>query len=121
MIFRDRLDCFRLIIHYELDNIDLLEDLHRSTTRFLKSRATKYKLESIILKYLKQLYATISKKEIKKILQEARQNLFELEQDIFEKNAAGLEELTLWLDSRLKEISIEQMMKNRLSKKMGLH
>ena len=46
---------FNLIIHFELENFDLLEYVIKSTSRYLKKQKKDYQAEFLIIKYLKKL------------------------------------------------------------------
>ena len=46
---------FNLIIHFELNNFDLLEYVIKSTSRYLKKQKKDYQVEFLIIKYLKKL------------------------------------------------------------------
>ncbi len=104
---------YNLIIEYELGNYDILDDLHRSISRFLKNRDIKYKLESVMLTQLKQLFKLFNKTDIKKHFQTFQTLLNELQQDEFERNAGGLEEYALWVVSKLKRQPMSLLLKEK--------
>jgi len=52
---------FNLIIHFELENYDLLEYIIKSTSRHLKKQNKDYQVEFLIIKYLKKLIKTDNK------------------------------------------------------------
>lgn len=106
-----------LVIHYELGNDELLDDVYRSTQRFLSKRAVKHKFESIVLQYFKKIYTAIHRKTLIQIYQEFREKLAMLEQDEHEKKVDCLEEVILWVESKLQKVAIQQLMQNKRHQK----
>lgn len=105
---------YNLIIEYELGNDDILDDLHRSISRFLNSRSTKYQLELVMLQELKQLFKQYNKTARRKQLQRFKAALQQLENNPTEQRAPGLEEFSLWIESKLSNKTMEELMKKLL-------
>jgi len=98
---------FNLIIHYELDHIDLLPSLIRSTTRFLQKRKRLYKTESAIMAFLNnKLPKTNSKKEVLLFFNELKIELEEIIKDPYEAKAFKYFDFIAWLQSKIENKSV---------------
>ena len=54
---------FNLILHYELNNYDLLDYIIKSTSRYLSKTEKNYRSEQVFIKYLKSLSKIQNEKE----------------------------------------------------------
>jgi hypothetical protein len=95
---------FNLLIHYELKNFTLLEYLIKSTYRFLITRNKMYKLETLILKFIKKLPHVHSDKELVENFEILQYGMRELKKDPFEKNAFLIFDFEGWTTKKIGEI-----------------
>ena len=102
-----------LIIHYELGNDDLLEYIVKSTYRFLSKGKRLFKVESIILQFLKKYPNWISSKEMLNGFQELYDELILLVDDEFEKRAFEYFDFISWLESKIEKESFETIVKRK--------
>ncbi|MEZ4886442.1 MAG: hypothetical protein R3E32_17025 [Chitinophagales bacterium] len=94
----------QLILHYELENEDILENLYRSTYRNLKQADDLDSFEQIVLQNVRQLIKVniFDKSELKKCFLTFRSEL----QQMVAKTGRfplGLFEIGNWLDSKIEE------------------
>jgi len=103
-----------LIIHYELGNTELLEYNVRSTYRYLLKRNRLYKVETVILGFIRKKMPRInSPKELREALKELKEALEKVTQDAFEKKALEYFDIIAWLESKVSNISFEEAVKSR--------
>lgn len=96
------------VVHYQLDNLDLLDYLLRSTRRLLQQRGALFAFEETLIKTLKQL-ATLPP-DRKEILTTLEAKLAELQQSPENAGAPGLQEVRYWVQSQLSGTSIRAVM-----------
>jgi len=101
---REDIHCFgrllNLIIHYELGNDQLLEYIVKATTRFLSSRKRLFKVESIMLKLMRQYPDWVSKKEKESGFSSLILELQTLQEDEFEQRAFEYFDFIAWMQSK---------------------
>lgn len=90
-----------LILHFELDNRELLPYAIKNTQRYLKSRNRVYKFEEIFLKYLNKLSRTISPLDQMDLLENVITEIQPLTEDPFERSVFDSFKFLLWAKSKL--------------------
>ena len=98
-----------LFIHFELENDQLLEYIVKSTYRFLLKRKRLYKVESIILKFLRKYSNWTDQKEMQQGFEEMLEDLYPLREEEYEKNAFEYFDFITWLESKLEGVTFEEM------------
>jgi tetratricopeptide (TPR) repeat protein len=88
-----------LIIHFELENYDLLDSILLSTPKYLKSRRTIYETEKALFRFLRKLLNTINKKERQKLIVDFREEIDGLFAQPKEKRVFNYLDLRLWVKS----------------------
>ncbi|MCC7431003.1 hypothetical protein IT568_09190, partial [bacterium] len=115
---REDLYCFsrilNLIIHFELEDYELLEHIVKSTHDFLVRRKKIYKFETILLNFLKKFSQVKNNKELLELFKELKTEILPLTEDIFEQKALSYFDFISWLDSKIEEKSFSQVVKNKL-------
>ena len=101
-----------LVIHYELGNTMLLESLLRSTYRFLNKENRLFEFERKFLNFIRESLKPHSKKEMKKILEDLK-NDFEDLSKTSAKGSFGLFDMTIWLESKISGKTYAEIMKAR--------
>jgi hypothetical protein len=104
---------FNLILHYELGNSDSLEYFVKSTYRFLLKRNRLYKVESIVLNYLRKNANLFSQREVIESFKKLREELVPLSQDPFEKKAFEEFDLLSWLESKIEKKSFGEIVRSK--------
>lgn len=93
---------FSLIVHYELENIELLEYKVRSVYRYLYKRDKLYKFEATVLAFIRNKLPRVNNnKELVKVFEELRQELALLAEDPYEKKPLFFFDYIAWLDSKI--------------------
>lgn len=101
----------QMIIHFELGNHDLLENLIRSARRYFKKEGRLFEFEA---QYLRTMRKLINRRP------DQHQEQFERLQQALEKLGTearqwpGEKDLRLWLESKIKNRSIAEIAKHRL-------
>ncbi len=100
-----------LIIHYELENYNLLDYLITSSYRFLLKRKNQFKTEKVVMNLIKSLAASVDKAKTEKLLTNALSELRGLKNNPFEKKAFEYLDYEVWVRCKLKKIPITQVLK----------
>ncbi|MBK8552589.1 MAG: hypothetical protein IPL53_16580 [Ignavibacteria bacterium] len=101
----------QLLAYYELGYIDSLEYALKSAYHFISRRKKVYKYENIIQKYLKKSFRIKTNNEMNEIFIEMKAELKPLLNDPFEKNAFDAFNILPWLESKIKNIPVVQVLK----------
>lgn len=107
--------CFARIIHllsyFELGYFDNLEYTLKSTYRFLNKKKRVYKYENIVLQYLKKSFRIATQKELMEMFREMKYDMEKIRDDPFEQNAFDVFNILYWLESKLNNQSLIEVMK----------
>lgn len=110
---REDIHCFarilNLIIHYELGNDQLLEHIAKSTYRYLYKRKRLFKVETVILNFIKRNPNWIDKKRMTENFKGLFNDLIKLEEDPFEKHAFEYFDFISWLDSKINGSAFQEI------------
>jgi hypothetical protein len=102
-----------LIIHFELDNIVLLEYIVKNTYRFLYKRKKLYKVENAVLHFIRKAYGINSKEKLKENFIELYNKLKEITKDPYEKIALEYFDLLSWLESKIENKKFADVVKSK--------
>lgn len=91
----------QLIIHTELNNVDLLKSLSTSTYKYLYKKNKMYEFEEVILKHLKFFLKTKSELERKKMYQDLSNDLLPLSHDKIKAQAMEHFDYLKWLEAKI--------------------
>lgn len=106
---------FNIIIHYELENHDLIEYLIKSTMRYLKKQNKDYLSEHVFLKYMKKLIKVQSEGSKQGVFEAFKNEFEELLKEPKEQVVLQYFDFLSWMDSHIKGISFAQAIKERHS------
>jgi len=107
-----------LIVHFELGNQDFLEYAVKSTYRFLYKRKKLYKLETLILDFIRKDSPKIdSDKKLKEAFKKLKSNMLNLEKDTFEKAAFDYFDIISWIESKIENRSFAEVVREKVSGK----
>lgn len=90
-----------LIIHFELKNYDLLKYLIISTYRYLYKREKLFKVELLILEFIRKLPQVKNEEDLAFMFNTLSKNLVILKKDNYEKNAFEYFDLLNWVKGKL--------------------
>jgi len=92
------------IIHYELGHYELVENFTRSAYRHLKSKKRLYAFEKLMINYLNKMPFSIDNVEFEEKLEVLSKELEGLFKNENEKTTFGMEEVSLWVRSKQKNV-----------------
>lgn len=109
-----------LILHYELKNSMLMEYNTVSTYRFLYKSKRLYKLEIIILNFIKRkMHGIYTQKDEVEAFIELRKEFQKIAEHPFEKKAFEYFDYISWLDSKIEKLSFEEVVQRKFREKTG--
>lgn len=113
---RTDLQCYsrllHLIAHYESGNYDLMEYLIKSVYRFMAKMENLSIVEEEIFKFIKKSFHT-SASDIKPELENLLARLKEHEHDRFETRAFLYLDIISWLESKIENIPVQQIIRRK--------
>lgn len=98
-----------LVIHYELQNFDVIEYSIKSATRFLSKKDRLYAYERSILRLVRKMTSTYGTYEHRTVMKDAYEEVEQILENPFERKAKGLFDVLAWLDSKLQNIPMSQV------------
>jgi hypothetical protein len=109
-----------LIIHFELENVELLDYRAKTTHNLLLKRNHLYEFEKQIIIFLKSTKNMTRKSpEIRKAFIDLKENIERItENNKLEKNALSLFDLISWLESRIEKKSFMQIKQKKFNQLM---
>jgi hypothetical protein len=103
-----------LILHYELGNTSLLEYNAVSTYRFLYKSKRLYKLENIVLNFIrKKMPGIYNEKQQKEAFIELREEVKQIATHPYESKAFEYFDYISWLDSKIDKIPFEKVVQEK--------
>jgi hypothetical protein len=105
-----------LLVHYEMQNFDLIEHLLRSTYYFMAKRNTILKYERIVLEYLGKILKLKDMRNLRALFTEARDKLNKIYKDPNEEDAFEHLDILSWLDSKIENRTMSEVMKEKVQK-----
>jgi len=103
-----------LILHYELKNTSLMEYNAISAYRFLYKSKRLYKLEKIVLDFIrKKMHHIYTPKDQIEAFIELRKEFLELAEHPYEKKAFEYFDYISWLDSHIEKKTFEEIIKEK--------
>jgi len=102
---REDIQCFarilNLLIHYELNNYDLIEYIIKSTRRYLSNKNNLNKFELIVLSYIRKLINAKTNDDKRFIYIEWKKELSSLSDDFLQIKAFEYFDFMSWLESKI--------------------
>lgn len=92
---------FNLIIHYELNNFDLLEYNIRATYRYFKDKQKLFKLEKLFFDFFKHASQITDKEMLLVAFKNFRKRILPLQKDPYEKRVFEFFDFISWIDSKI--------------------
>lgn len=100
-----------LIVHFEAGNFDLLEYSIKSTKRFLEKQKRIFGFEKLILKFINESMNYSDDSERKELYKKLKYDITGLLNYRFEKNVLEQFDFITWAESKIKNISMQEMLK----------
>jgi hypothetical protein len=102
-----------LIVHYELDNLELLVYLIPSVKRYLKARNRLFAFERCLLQLVGRLAVASGQADKRDILSQARDEARRFRNDRFESQAFSHFDLLAWIDAKLEDLCYIESIRRR--------
>ncbi len=103
----------RLIIFYEMGNVDLLENYTRSTNRYLTKQDTHYRVDQYLVKSIRKMATIYTAKEKILFFKEVKNELITFSKDKIESRAFYFFDFISWLDSKIENQSFADIIKQK--------
>lgn len=108
-----------LLIHYELGNYDLLEYILKSAFRYLNKNQKDYKVDNLILRYIRKLSRLGPPESNIKTLKEMRAELEEVFESSSERVVLDYFDFLAWLDARIEHVTMSEVLIKRNDKEIS--
>ncbi len=108
---------FNLIVHYELGNKDVLEYIVRSTYRFLYKRKRLYRIESLVLNFIRKNSWVNTDAELLASFKDLKGELLKISNNPYEKKALSYFNLLAWLEGKTEGKDFATAMKETMHDK----
>ncbi|HHG84332.1 MAG TPA: hypothetical protein ENJ82_06240 [Bacteroidetes bacterium] len=105
---------FALIIHFELGNVDQLDNRYRAALRAYKKDELELQYEKMVLKFLLKLQKVPVGEMLQSLLLELRGNLSGLLNLPEERNALGFEFTMQWVASKVEKCSLKCILEKHI-------
>ncbi len=103
-----------LIVHFEMGNNDLLEHIVKSTYRYLYKRNRLYRFETSIMNFIRiKIPGIINEASLILAFRDLKAELENITEDPFEKRALGYFDFISWLESKIKNKTFEEVVRER--------
>ncbi len=102
-----------LIIHYELDNYELLEYTIKSAKRYVTKNQRNYQFETVFLKEIKKLIKVKNPDDLFKLFNQFKNKLLTVLEDPYENAATEYFDFLVWIDTKLQKKSYASLMKEK--------
>lgn len=103
-----------LIIHYELGNDQLLEYIVQATSRFLSSRQRLFKVEAVMLKFMRRYPKWITRRDRQRGFTILIEELDKLKEDEFERKAFDYFHFTAWMKSKAEDRRFKDVVREKV-------
>lgn len=108
-----------LISHYEMENIDLIDYVMRSTYRFLAKKHDLRLFQSYILKFMKDMNKGITEDKLISKFKKLRNQLLSLTNKPYERRAFIYFDIISWLESKIEKKNIQEIIQEKAKKKIN--
>lgn len=102
-----------LVVHYELENFELLEYLVKSTRKQLAKQGPLLQTDRFLLAFFKGLTGHKSQKERRSALEKLKKQLEILKEDRMETKRWQTFDFPAWIDSHLQQKSFQEIISNK--------
>ncbi|TXI87721.1 MAG: hypothetical protein E6Q37_01555 [Crocinitomicaceae bacterium] len=100
-----------LVVHYELENYDFLEYVIKSTNRYLSKYKRDYKIEDVLIKYIRKLSKVTNQNAALDIFESMSQEVNSLMLDHQERVVLEFFNVPAWIHSKLNKMTFSESVK----------
>lgn len=108
-----------LICHFELGNDNLVESNIRSTYRYFVKKGELSQYQKYILNFLRHLFVDPSELNLKRQFATLKKQMLSLEKNKYEKRAFMYLDIISWLESKIENRTIQEIIKEKAKMKIG--
>lgn len=109
-----------LICHYELNNLDVIDYYIKSTFRLLLQKTDLYQYQVRVLLFLKKLNIDMTDEELFEAFSSLQKQLAPLVRDPYARRAFYYFDIISWLESKITEVPVEQVIRKKfIEKELG--
>ena len=109
----------RLVIHYELNDFDALENMFRSAQRYLNNRGQLNNFEKSVISAVRRLLNAADKTQRRAVISDLRTALLDMLQDDDGADPLGLIEILFWTESKLRKRPIDELFSRSIKANRG--
>ena len=109
-----------LIIHLELENVELFENAIRSLRRHLTSRDRLFQFEEAFLTFLRNIQSAVDRADEVSAYRSLLESVERLEDDPYEARVFRFFDVSSWLQSKIEESSFAEIIRERSRKEMRI-
>lgn len=106
-----------IMAHYDLKNVDFLDYVINNTARFISKMRDPSKLQKASISFFRRLL-NARPDDTQKLFQDFRKKLEELKADDFEKRSFIFLDLESWVESKIQNKSLAQVVKERHERRL---
>ena len=104
---------FEMILYYELEDVESFEPRYRSFVRYFKNLPTSCEFELLVLDHVNKMQKVV-KGERSSILMNLQTGLEKLQRESTTAKIAGLEEVLIWIESRITQRSMDKVLQDQI-------
>jgi hypothetical protein len=108
---------FHLLIHFELNNIDIIPHGMKSLNRYLQMRKRHFKFEKAFIDFMKNAQKTYSDEQKKKTIALFLRAIVPLEHDQFERAVFEYFDFITWAESKIENIEMSKLLLKKAPQK----
>ncbi len=105
---------FNLILHFELENYDVLEYVIKSTKRFLNKQDRANNVETVFIRHVRKLVKSMTNADKKLVLNQLKKDISEVMKNHYEQAFLESFNINAWIESKIQKISFSEAVKNEL-------
>ncbi|MFK8104813.1 MAG: hypothetical protein AB8G15_20010, partial [Saprospiraceae bacterium] len=103
---------FKMILYYELEDVESFEPRYRSFVRYFKNLPASCEFELLVLDHVNKMQKVV-KGERSGILINLQEELEKLQKESITVKIAGLEEVLIWIESRITQRSMDKVLQDQ--------
>lgn len=108
---------FHLLIHFELNNMDVIPHGLKSLTRYLQMRKSHFKFENAFIDFMKNAQKAQTEEQKKNAITLFSKNLVPLESDEFEQAVFEYFDYVTWAESKIQNIEMSKLLLRKAPQK----
>lgn len=108
---------FHLLIHFELNNIDVIPHGLKSLNRYLQMRKRHFKFENAFIDFMKEAQKAYTDEQKKSAIATFLKAIAPLEKDQFEKAVFEYFDFVTWAEAKIEDIEMSKLLQRKAPQK----